>query len=97
MSKKWDWHDIKAALHKRGMTLTRLAELNGLDRTTCRVVGSRVNRKGEAAISAFLDVPVEDLFPDRYPVRSSSILSSKYEGRAASPKAVVNSDIGGRP
>lgn len=85
----WDWHAIKAALHRKGMTLTRLAELNGLDPSACRIAGTRVNRKAEAAIADFLQVPVERLFPDRYPIRSSRILDSKYERDGASQKSLA--------
>lgn len=88
MNKKvWDRHSIKAELHRRGMTLTRLAEINELDPKTFRSVWARTHRKAEAAIASFLDQPVEELFPDRYPIRSSRILSSKYEAAGASPKS----------
>lgn len=86
MNKQWDWHSIKAELHRRGMTLTRLATLNGLDPSACRVVASRTHRKAEAAIAKFLGVSPATLWPDRYPARTSRILSSKYEAAAASPK-----------
>ena len=92
MDKEWDWYSIKAELHRRGMTLTKLAELNGLDPSACRCAGSRTHRKAEAAIADFLGVPVEKLFPDRYPVRTARILSSKYDAPAASPKSAASSD-----
>lgn len=82
---KWDRFSIKAELHRQGMTLTRLAEINQLNPNQFRAVWTRTHRKAEAAIASFLNVPVEELFPDRYPVRSSSILSSKYERGGASP------------
>ncbi|WP_245247796.1 helix-turn-helix domain-containing protein [Tianweitania sediminis] len=69
------------------MTLTKLAELNGLDPSACRQAGSRVNRKAEAAIADFLGVAVAKLFPDRYPIRTSKILSSKYDKPNASLKS----------
>ncbi|MGW9946954.1 Ner family transcriptional regulator [Rhizobium leguminosarum] len=68
------------------MTLTALAELNGLDRTACRQVKSKTNRKAEAAIADFLGERVEDLFPDRYPIQTSRILSSEYAAAIASQK-----------
>lgn len=80
----WDQHGIKAELHRRGMTLTRLAEINGLNPKTFRSVWARTHRKAEAAIAAFLEEPVEELFPERYPIRSSRLLSSKYDAGSAS-------------
>lgn len=87
--KSWDRHSIKAELHRRGITLTRLAEMNNLDPNTFRSVWARTHRKAEAVIATFLGEPVEELFPDRYPIRSSRILSSKYEAKEASPKSVA--------
>jgi len=94
MSKKWDWHSIKAELHRRGMTLTRLAVMNGLDPSACRVVASRTHRKAEAAIATFLDVQPVELWPDRYPARTTRILSSKYDDAAASQKSTVGAGMG---
>ncbi len=87
-----DWEDIKAALHRRRMTFTRLATMYGLDPSACRVAKSRTHRKAEAAIADFLGVPVEKLFPDRYPIRTARILSSKYDTPAASPKSPAAPD-----
>jgi len=84
---KWDQHLILAALHQREMTLTKLAEINGHSSGYWRQVWKRPIRKAEAAISKFLNIPVEELFPDRYPIRSTTILSSKYAGAGASPKS----------
>ncbi|MBN9243423.1 MAG: helix-turn-helix domain-containing protein [Mesorhizobium sp.] len=87
-----DWEDIKAALHRRGMTFTKLAPMYGLDPSACRVAKSRTHRKAEAAIADFLGVPVEKLFPDRYPIRTARILSSKYDDAVASQKSLAPSD-----
>lgn len=87
-----DWQDIKGALHRRNMTLTELGPLYGLDPSACRVVKSRTHRKAEAAIADFLGVPVERLFPDRYPIRTTCILSSKCERPTASPKSPARAD-----
>jgi Ner family transcriptional regulator len=85
--KVWDSHSIKAELHRRGMTLTRLAEMNDLSSGSFRHVWKRTHRKAEAAIAAFLGVSVEELFPNRYPIQTSTVLSSKYAGSGASPKS----------
>lgn len=87
-----DWEDIKAAVHRRRMTFTRLAALYGLDPSACRVAKSRTHRKAEAAIADFLGVPVEKLFPDRYPIRTARILSSKYDDAVASQKSPAATD-----
>ncbi len=93
MKREWDWHSIKAELHRRGMTLTRLATLNGLDPSACRVVASRTHRKAEAVIATFLGVEPAALWPDRYPARTSRILSSKYDDAVASQKSPPRSDM----
>lgn len=94
MSKtKWDRHSIKAELHRRGMTLTRLAEINDLNPNRFRTVWNATHRKAEAALAKFLGEPVEELFPDRYPIRSSRILSSKYDGDGASQKSSADAGI----
>lgn len=82
-----DKHDIKAALQRAGMTLTRLAEMNGLNPNSFRAVWSRTNRPAEAAIASFLEQPVEQLFPDRYPIRTTRILDTKYLDTKASRKS----------
>ncbi|MEP3428657.1 MAG: helix-turn-helix domain-containing protein [Roseibium sp.] len=84
--KLWDKHAIKAELHRRGMTLTALATREGINPKSFRGVWARTHRKAEAALAKFLSVPVEDLFPDRYPIRTSHILSTKYEAESASAK-----------
>ena len=61
MSKRiWDKHSIKAEIHRRGMTLTRIAEDNGIAPGRLRAVWSRTDRKSEAAVADFLELPVED-------------------------------------
>lgn len=94
MSKpKWDQHSILAELRRRGMTMTKLAEINGLNPGYFRQVWKRTIRKAEAAIASFLEIPVEQLFPDRYPIRSSRILSSKYDDAGASQKSNTTADL----
>lgn len=85
--KPWDKHAIKAELHRQGMTLTALATREGINPKSFRGVWARTHRKAEAALAKFLSVPVEDLFPDRYPIRTSRILSTKYQPESASPKS----------
>lgn len=82
--KAWDRHLILAALRSRHMTLNGLAELKGISAASIRHVWNRPNQKAEAAIAEFLGEPVEELFPDRYPKRTTKILSTKYESAGAS-------------
>lgn len=62
------WHpeDIKAAVRKRGKTLSRLATEAGLDPSATRVVWTRPLHSAEQAIASFLCVPAQELWPDRY-------------------------------
>ncbi|SDU09225.1 MULTISPECIES: helix-turn-helix transcriptional regulator [Stappia] len=80
----WDQHSIKAELHRRGMTLSALAESIGMKPNSFGHIWTRKNSKAEKAIADFLEVPVEQLFPDRYPIKKTRILSSRYARRATS-------------
>ncbi|WP_417691515.1 helix-turn-helix domain-containing protein [Roseibium sp.] len=82
----WDKHSIKAELHRQGMTLAKLAELAEMTPNSFSHVWTRPVRKAETAIADFLGVQPKTLWPDRYPIRTSRILSSKYEGLHASQK-----------
>lgn len=58
--------DIKAAVRKKGVTLTSLALKNGLDPSACRAALKRPYGRAEKAISSLLGVPLHRLWPDRY-------------------------------
>ncbi len=63
--------DIKAALARQGISLSTLAqELSvspqAISQTLYRYAQSR-SRRIEAAIAAKLNLPVEQVFPDRHP------------------------------
>jgi Ner family transcriptional regulator len=87
MRGQWDRHAILAAVKRRGGTLTKIATDAGLERSACRVAMLRRHRKGEAAIAAFLTLPVSVLWPDRY--RGAALHSRSATGftPAASQKA----------
>ncbi len=70
---KWSPQLIKAAIAMRGMTLTRLAENNGLNRAACRQSLVRPQPKADRVISKFLGVPLCKLWPDRYDVDGEAI------------------------
>lgn len=76
--RQWDRHAILGELRRRGMTLTRLAELNNVSPGGFRTIWTRPNAKSEAIIAGFLDVPVEQLFFDRYPKRDARVLAPEY-------------------
>lgn len=88
----WTKARIKCALEERGMTMTGLAELNGINPNNFRAVWSRKVRPAEKAIADYLEVPVDELFPDRYPIRRSSLLSKENEELIASQKAARAAD-----
>jgi Ner family transcriptional regulator len=69
------WHpaDITAAVKKRGMTLTALALANGLSESACRKALLTKYAKAEIAISQFIDVPLHELWPERWTASGSRI------------------------
>jgi Ner family transcriptional regulator len=69
MSRKprgWHPEDIKAAVRKKGTTLTALALANKLPESACRVALRMPYYIGEQAISRFLGISPRTLWPDRY-------------------------------
>lgn len=62
------WHAelIKAAIRMRGTTLTKLALDNGLDESAVRAALVRRQPEADKVISLFLEVPLHELWPDRY-------------------------------
>lgn len=85
----WDKHAILAELRRRNMTLTRLAERNGISPGGFRTVWSRQNKKAEQIIADFLDVPVQSLFPARYPKKTTTILSHEYASESTKGQTVA--------
>jgi Ner family transcriptional regulator len=88
----WDQHSIKAELHRKGMTLAALARSKGRTPSAFSHVWTRRSSTAEAAISEFLGIPKEVLFPKRYPKRTAKILSSKHENYGARQKAAATPD-----
>ena len=87
MSFVWTKAQIKCALEERGMTLSGLAELKGINPSAMRNVWRRTSRSCERAIAEYLGVPAAELFPDRYPIRKSCILSAENAALIAREKA----------
>lgn len=62
------WHsaDIKAAVEKKGHTLTSLAKSAGLSPMACRNALHARNIPGEEAIAKLIGQPLWKLWPDRW-------------------------------
>lgn len=62
----WNRFAIVAEVHKRGMTLTGIAEDAGVYKSACRqgVIGQ--SRMGAELIAAALGIPFDELFPNHY-------------------------------
>ena len=87
--RKWDRHEILAELRRRGMTLCALAERNGRSASGFRHIWARQNETDERIIADFIGVPVEELFPDRYPKRTTHILSHEYVSESTGARKVA--------
>lgn len=63
-----DWHpeDIKAALRKKGVTLTALSVKHGWAKGTASVVLHRPAASVQAAIAAVIGKPPQAIWPSRY-------------------------------
>lgn len=72
---RWDRHAIMAEVRRRGSNLRRISLAAGLSESTCRKALSGPQPAGEAAIAEFLNVTVQELWPDRYP----SLVSSRRD------------------
>lgn len=90
-----DWEGIKAEVHRRKMTLTKLAELNGFHPTLIRKVKDTKLYEAQAVLADFIGQKPEDLWPDRYPKKTSGIFdSAKWSGLKGQKKsAKVNTEI----
>ena len=88
----WDRFSITAEIHRQGMTFGELAKRAGITLKTFSQVWTRTNRRAEKAVADFLNTKPDDLWPDRYPIRSARILSSKHANHSASQKACSEAD-----
>lgn len=84
--RRWDKYAIKAAVHRRGKSLTELALEAGLHTSACRVALLRHFPAGERAIADFLGISPRVLWPERYRPGSDSRAKLSAAGTApASP------------
>lgn len=64
--KGWHPEDIKAAVRKQGVTLTRLARDNGLPEHACRAALYRPHFRAELVIAEFLGLSPRQIWPGRF-------------------------------
>lgn len=81
----WDRHAIKAEVGRKGLTLTAIAKLAGLEPSIVRHGLRGGNRRGAEAIAEALGIPFRELFPDSY-LRglASEIEPNRLRGRRTS-------------
>lgn len=78
----WHAEDVKAALRKRGVTLSELSRALGLRTDSCRKTLARPWPRCERAIARVLGVAPSEIWPDRYdadgrPLRSGAPLPER--------------------
>ncbi|VVE68753.1 hypothetical protein PAN31117_03050 [Pandoraea anapnoica] len=81
----WHKEDIKAAIRKKGINMTKLAKMFGIPPSNVRNACVRPVASGEKAISAFIQVPLYVLWPDRWTPEGQRIrprYAHKYIGAA---------------
>lgn len=62
----WHREDVKAAIRKKGQTLTSLSKLNGFSPAYLRNALRRPLYDGEQIIAKFLGIDPHELWPERY-------------------------------
>ena len=73
MSQGWHFEDIKAAIRKSGTTLSALSLQHGYSVGVMRRALKHPHRQAERIIADHLGVPVQELWPDRYPGITQSL------------------------
>lgn len=91
-SDKWTQGRILGAIRDRKMTLAKLAEAHGRNPGSFGHIWTRPNSINEKIIADFLGVPVEELWPDRYPRNSHRIYDSQKWDSAEGQKALRGAD-----
>lgn len=64
--RRWDKHAIRAEVHRKGTTLTRIALDAGLEASACRTALIRRHYAGERALASYLEINPSILWPNRY-------------------------------
>jgi Ner family transcriptional regulator len=92
--KRWDRFAIKAEVHRRGTTLTRIATEAGLDPSACSAALIRRHFAGERALAQYLSLNPADLWPERYETSTSGGENSAAHARATRQNEREHSDMG---
>lgn len=93
-SVRWDRHAIKAEVHRRGTTLTAIANAASLDPSACRSALVRRHIAGEQALAEFLGLPPEAIWPERYAKPSPWAKRILADRESASQNVHATSDRG---
>lgn len=72
----WDRYAIRAEIQRRGTTLPALAEKYGVPASSLRVTLARERPvvAADLVISDFLNVPLHELWPDRYDAKGNRLV-----------------------
>lgn len=81
--KIWDKHEIKAEIARKGHTLTSLAASYDMPPQTVRNALIKPSKSGELIIAKFLEMPVHQLFPDRW-TKDNKRIYPRYNNKQAS-------------
>lgn len=77
MTKHWHPEDIKAAVRKKGTSLTELARNKGLAPGSVRNASRNPSRAAELVIAQFLGEPLHELWPDRWSCDGQRLIKSR--------------------
>lgn len=95
MNTGWHRADIRAAVEKKGETLSSLARKAGIHPMACRRAVAARNIPGETAISRLIDVPVWELWPDRWHKPAGEGLPpERIDGRRRDMTDTLDDDMG---
>lgn len=83
---KWTSNRILSEIRDRDMTLEKLAIKHDRNPNSFRHIWKRPNSINERIIAEFIGVPVEELWPERYPKSSARIFDSKKWGEIEGQK-----------
>ncbi len=69
----WDKHSIKAAIARKGKSLSDLARDFDMPEPTLRSALAKPCKSGEEVIAQFLELPLYVLFPERWTIDNKRI------------------------
>ena len=76
--------DIKAAIRKQGVTISELAEANGMSKqNVASAISARVSGPAEEVIARFLDKNPAEIWPSRYRRDGKRICLTRGRPRAS--------------